>query len=167
MQETLDGLTKKHLVLERSGFGSHVPKSPHRFCNTGFGTLEFSPQETAILCELLLRGPQTPGELRGRASRMAPITEVGEVEAALTRLASREDGPFVVRLAREPGRRESRYAHLVSGSVEGATEGIEQHTAAEAPARRCAPKRSPCRTSLPARGARPHAGAGDRGLAED
>jgi uncharacterized protein len=134
VQETLDALTKKHLVLERSGFGSRVPKYQHRFCNTGFGTLEFTPQETAILCELLLRGPQTPGELRSRASRMAPISEVGEVEAALTRLASREDGPYVVRLAREPGRRESRYAHLLSGSVEGAAEGIEQHIATEAPA---------------------------------
>ena len=135
VQETLDALTKKHLVLERSGFGSRVPKYQHRFCNTGFGSLEFTPQETAILCELLLRGPQTPGELRSRASRMAPISEVGEVEAALSRLASREDGPFVVRLAREPGKRESRFAHLFSGSVEGAAEGIEQHiAAAEAPA---------------------------------
>jgi len=129
VQETLDGLAKKHLVIERSGFGSRVPKYQHRFCNTGFGSLDFTPQETEILCELLLRGPQTPGELRGRASRMAPITEVGEVEAALNRLASREDGPYVVRLAREPGRRESRYAHLLSGTVEGAAEGIEQHVA--------------------------------------
>jgi hypothetical protein len=81
----------------------------------------------------MLRGPQTPGELRGRANRMAPIAEVGEVEAALSRLAVREDGPFVVRLVREPGRRDSRYAHLLSGSVEGAAEGIEEY-AAEAPA---------------------------------
>jgi uncharacterized protein YceH (UPF0502 family) len=117
VQETLDALTKKHLVLERSGFGS----------------LEFTPQETAILCELMLRGPQTPGELRGRASRMAPISEVSEVEAALAQLARREDGPFVVRLAREPGKRESRYAHLLSGSVEGASEGIEEHAASEPP----------------------------------
>jgi uncharacterized protein YceH (UPF0502 family) len=133
VQDTLDGLTRKHLVLERSGFGSRVPKYQHRFCNTGFGSLEFSPQETAIICELLLRGPQTPGELRGRASRMAPISEVGEVEAALSRLAAREDGPFVVRMAREPGRRESRFAHLLSGSVEGAADGLEHHVA-EAPA---------------------------------
>ena len=92
-----------------------------------------TPQETAIVCELLLRGPQTPGELRGRASRMAAIAEVSEVEAALNRLAAREDGPFVVRLAREPGKRESRYAHLLSGSVEGAAVGIEEYAASEAP----------------------------------
>lgn len=131
VQETLDGLTKKHLVMERSGFGSRVPKYQHRFCNTGFGTLEFSAQEAAILCELLLRGPQTPGELRTRASRMAAISEVGEVEAALSRLAAREDGPFVVRLAREPGRRDSRYAHLFSGAVEGVSTASEH--VAEAP----------------------------------
>ena len=61
------------------------------------------------------------------------LAEVSEVEAALNRLAAREDGPFVVRLAREPGKRESRYAHLLSGSVEGAAEGIEQYAASEAP----------------------------------
>jgi uncharacterized protein YceH (UPF0502 family) len=128
VQDTLDALARKHLVMERSGFGSRVPKYQHRFCNTGFGSLEFSPQETAILCELMLRGPQTPGELRSRASRMAGIRDVGEVEAALDRLAAREDGPFVVRLAREPGRRESRYAHLLGG----APEGIAEPTAADA-----------------------------------
>src|SRR5918994_6206468 len=117
VQETLDALAKKHMVLERSGFGSRVPKYQHRFCNTGFGSLEFSPQETAVVCELLLRGAQTPGELRARASRMSEIRDVGEVETALANLASRTDGPYVVRLAREPGRRESRYAHLFSGEV--------------------------------------------------
>jgi uncharacterized protein len=118
VQETLDALAKKHLVMERSGFGSRVPKYQHRFCNTGFGTLEFSPVETAILCELLLRGPQTPGELRSRASRMAQVNDVSEVEGALDALAARQDGPFVVKLPRESGRRESRYAHLFSGQVE-------------------------------------------------
>src|SRR4029078_452562 len=60
VQETLDGLAQKHLVLERSGFGSRVPKYQHRFCNTGFRTLEFTPQETAIACELTVRRPHTP-----------------------------------------------------------------------------------------------------------
>jgi len=117
VQATVDGLLAKHLVLERSGFGSRVPKYQHRFCNTGFGTLEFNPLETAILCELLLRGPQTPGELRGRVGRMADNADVNLVETALEQLSQRDDGPFVVRLAREPGRRDSRYAHLFSGPV--------------------------------------------------
>jgi uncharacterized protein YceH (UPF0502 family) len=119
VQQTVDGLGRKHLVVEKSGFGSRVPKYQHRFCNTEYGTLKFDPQELAIVCELLVRGPQTPGELRSRAARMAPFTDVSEVEAALTRLGDREDGPFVTRLAREPGRRDSRYAHLFSGEVAG------------------------------------------------
>src|SRR3981189_2379174 len=73
VQRTLDGLGKKHFIMERSGFGSRVPKYQHRFCNTEFGTLKLSPQELAIVCELLLRGPHTPGELRRRAARMAPF----------------------------------------------------------------------------------------------
>jgi uncharacterized protein YceH (UPF0502 family) len=117
IQTTLDHLTRKHLVIEKSGFGSRVPKYQHRFCNTEFGTLKFTPQELAIVCELLVRGPQTPGELRTRAARMASFSDVEQVETALESLSSRADGPFVVRLPREPGRRDSRYAHLFSGAV--------------------------------------------------
>jgi hypothetical protein len=117
IQTTVDDLSRKHLVVEKSGFGSRVPKYQHRFCNTEFGPLKFTPQELAIVCELLVRGPQTPGELRTRAARMAPFSEVGQAETALESLSSRPDGPFVVRLTREPGRRESRYAHLFSGAV--------------------------------------------------
>jgi len=116
IQSTLDDLIRKHLVIEKSGFGSRVPKYQHRFCNTEFGPLKFTPQELAIVCELLVRGPQTPGELRTRAARMASFSEVGQVETALEGLSSRADGPFVVRLPRERGRRESRYAHLFSGA---------------------------------------------------
>jgi uncharacterized protein len=117
IQTTLDHLIRKHLVIEKSGFGSRVPKYQHRLCNTEFGPLKFTPQELAIVCELLVRGPQTPGELRTRAARMASFSEVGQVETALESLSSRADGPFVVRLPREPGRRDSRYAHLFSGAV--------------------------------------------------
>lgn len=122
VQRTLDDLSRKHLVLEKSGFGSRVPKYQHVFCNTQFGSLRFSPQELAIVCELLLRGAQTPGELRSRASRMAPFADVTEVETALEQLAAREDGPFVARLPREPGRRESRYAQLFTGAVAAAAD---------------------------------------------
>jgi hypothetical protein len=118
VQQTVDALVRKHWVMERSGFGSRVPKYQHRFCNTGFGSLEFSPVETAILCELMVRGPQTPGELRTRAARLAPVKDGGEIETALNNLAARQDGPFVVRLPREPNRRDSRYAHLFSGEID-------------------------------------------------
>ena len=116
IQGTLDGLIRKHLVIEKSGFGSRVPKYQQRFCNTEFGPLKFTAQELAIVCELLVRGAQTPGELRTRAARMASVSEVGQIETALESLSSRADGPFVVRLPREPGRRDSRYAHLFSGA---------------------------------------------------
>jgi uncharacterized protein YceH (UPF0502 family) len=129
VQRTLDALSRKHFVIERSGFGSRVPKYQHRFCNTEYGTLKLDERELAITCELLLRGPQTPGELRGRASRMAPFSDVSEVEATLTRLAERDDGPFVTRLAREPGRRESRFAHLFSGQA-AAMPGVADTTEA-------------------------------------
>jgi uncharacterized protein YceH (UPF0502 family) len=115
VQESVDGLVKKHLVLEKSGFGSRVPKYQHRFCNTGFGSFDFTPVQTAIICELLLRGPQTPGELRTRAGRMAQVGDGAEIETALEDLATRPDGPFVKQLPRESGRRDSRYAHLFSG----------------------------------------------------
>ena len=118
VQQTLDGLIKKHLVSEKTGFGSRVTKYQHRFCNTAFGALTLSAQELAIIAELLLRGPQTPGELRTRAGRLGKFNDVQEVEAALKSLIGREDGPFVVKLGREAGRRESRYAHLLSGEVQ-------------------------------------------------
>jgi uncharacterized protein YceH (UPF0502 family) len=112
VQQTIDQLVRKYLVSDQSGYGSRVTKYQHRFCNTEYGTLKFSPQELGIVCELLLRGPQTPGELRSRASRLCRLNDVTEVEAALKQLAAREDGPYVARLPREPGKRESRYTHL-------------------------------------------------------
>jgi uncharacterized protein YceH (UPF0502 family) len=114
VQDLVDGLVKKHLVSEKTAFGSRVTKYRHRFCNTEFGALTFSPQELGILCVLLLRGAQTPGELRSRTSRLCHFDDVSEVEAALEGLMEREDGPFVARLPREPGKRESRYAQLFS-----------------------------------------------------
>jgi uncharacterized protein len=132
VQSTLDGLTKKHLILERSGFGSRVQKYQHRFCNTEYGTLKFTPQELAIVCELLLRGPQTPGELRPRAGRMAPFSDTEQVDAVLETLRTREDGPFVVRLPRLPNRRDAQFAHLFSGPVAGAVESEEPAAAVAA-----------------------------------
>jgi uncharacterized protein YceH (UPF0502 family) len=118
VKETLDNLIKKRLVSEKTGFGSRVAKYQHRFCNTDFGDLKLSEQELGIICVLLLRGPQTPGELRIRTERLCRFNDVHETEAVLNNLIDREDGPFVVRLPREAGKREPRYAHLFSGDVE-------------------------------------------------
>jgi hypothetical protein len=118
VQDQLDALSRRHLVMERSGFGSRVVKFRHRLCNGDHNPLQFSPQELAIVCELLLRGPQTPGELRSHAQRLAPFTSLGDVETTLELLATRTDGPFAVRLARQPGAREARYAQLFSPLTE-------------------------------------------------
>ncbi len=115
VQETVDTLRKKYLVAEKSGFGSRVTKLVHRFGNTEFGALQLSGQEIAVLCVLLLRGPQTPGELRTRTNRMCTFEDVDEVETVLEGLRERGGDAYVVQLAREPGRREARWAHLLSG----------------------------------------------------
>jgi uncharacterized protein YceH (UPF0502 family) len=120
VQDLLDGLIKKHMVSQKSGFGSRVPKYTHRFCNTGFGGFEFSPQELGVLCLLLLRGPQTAGELRTRSQRLCHFDDVNQVEQVLQALMARDDGPFVARLAREAGKRESRYRHLFGDEGEAA-----------------------------------------------
>lgn len=118
VQDLLDTLVKRHYLRTVSGFGNRVTKYEQRFCNSEFGDLKLSSAEVALVTTLLLRGAQTPGELRGRAQRMHEFSDMAEVEATLERLATRDDGPFVMRLPREPGKRESRYMHLFSGEME-------------------------------------------------
>lgn len=120
MQQLLDLLLRKHFLRTLSGFGNRVVKYEQRFCNSEFGQLKLSPAELAVIATLLLRGAQTPGELRTRTNRMHEFSDVSEVEQVLQQLATREDGPFVVRLAREPGKRESRFMHLFSGQIDEA-----------------------------------------------
>ncbi len=118
VQDTLDNLVKRHFLRTLTGFGNRVTKYEQRFCNSEFGNLKLTPAEVAVVTTLLLRGAQTPGELRSRAARMYEFSDMAQVEATLETLADRDDGPFVVRLPREPGKRESRYMHLFSGEVE-------------------------------------------------
>ncbi|ANS43377.1 YceH family protein [Serratia inhibens] len=120
VQQVLDLLLKKHFLRTLSGFGNRVVKYEHRFCNSEFGQLKLSAAELAVIATLLLRGAQTPGELRTRTNRMHEFSDVSEVELVLQQLSAREDGPFVVRLAREPGKRESRFMHLFSGPIDEA-----------------------------------------------
>lgn len=125
VQELLDALVKRHYLRTVSGFGNRVTKYEQRFCNSEFGDLKFSPAEVALVATLLLRGPQTPGELRSRAQRMYEFSDMAEVENALDALAARSDGPFVARLPREPGKRESRYMQLFCGDTIPAFESTE------------------------------------------
>ena len=130
VQEQLDNLVKRHFLRTVSGFGNRVTKYEQRFCNSEFGNLKLSAAEVAIITTLLLRGAQTPGELRSRASRMYEFSDMAEVESTLENLATREDGPYVIRLAREPGKRESRYMHLFCGEVDEAVAAADQLPAA-------------------------------------
>lgn len=110
----LDGLRRKQLVWETAVAGSRVPKYQHRFAER----YPVEPQQLAVLCELMLRGPQTPGELRSRAARIVPFETLDAVTTTLDALAAAPDGPYVVILPREAGKREQRYAHLLCGEVE-------------------------------------------------
>lgn len=117
VQTQLDELVKKHLVTSNNGFGQRVSKYEQRFCNSAFGNLQLSSPEVAVLTLLFLRGAQTPGELRTRSGRLHEFSDMNEVEQTLNGLTTRDDGPMVVRLAREPGKRESRYMHLFGGEM--------------------------------------------------
>lgn len=129
VQDVVSELISRRLVSDESGFNSRASKFQHRFCNTEFGDLKLNAQELGIVCCLLLRGPQTPGELRTRTNRLCSFNDVKETEAVLERLAARESGPLVVKLPREPGKRESRYQHLFSGEVDLEALAVESSSA--------------------------------------
>ncbi|SBS25277.1 hypothetical protein MAQ5080_00225 [Marinomonas aquimarina] len=112
VQDTVDALVARSLVTEEFYQGSRVAKYQHRFCNTEFSDLQFTAAETALVCMLLLRGAQTPGELRSRSGRLHAFASIQEVEQALTSLKEKAAGPFVEQLPREPGKRETRYQEL-------------------------------------------------------
>jgi len=107
-------LQEKRLAGPASGADSRVNKYEHRIQEV----FNFTRAETAVLDVLLLRGPQTPGELRGRGERMYRFEELSDVQSTLQRLIER-DPPLVRMLPRQPGTKESRYAHLLCGEVEG------------------------------------------------
>lgn len=116
VQNAVNALIRLHLVSARSSSGSRVPKFAHRMSNPITQSGDLARHERAVLCELLVRGPQTAGELRARAGRLVEFDDMVQVESTLRQLAERSDGPYVVELPRQPGRRESRYAHLYCGA---------------------------------------------------
>ena len=111
VDHALRSLEKQELA-GRADSDGRVTKYEHRLQEA----FNFDRRDVAILCELLLRGPQTPGELRSRASRMHPFEDLSQIQSALQRLAQREP-PLVAMLPRQDGTEESRYTHLMSGSV--------------------------------------------------
>lgn len=115
VQQGLDQLNDKKCIFTITTSGSRVAKYKHRFCNTEFSSLQFTEQQRALICVLLLRGPQTPGELRTRTQRLADFANVEEVEHCLNSLGDLAGEQIVIKLEREPGKRESRYAQLFCG----------------------------------------------------
>src|SRR5215207_2091657 len=126
--EAVDSLRPKNLVYIFYGAESRVPKYKHMMREV----LGLSPPELAALCVLMLRGPQTVGEVRGRAGRMYEFADLREAEATLEGLAQRDE-PLVTKLPRQLGRKEARYAHLLSGQPVVEEEAEGQTASAAAP----------------------------------
>ena len=115
VRQALHGLEDLRLAGRARGADGRVSKYEHSLGEA----FNFSRAETALICVLLLRGPQTPGELRGRTERLHRFDELSDVLAGLQKLMEREPA-LVAILPRQPGTKESRYAHLLSGNVESA-----------------------------------------------
>jgi uncharacterized protein YceH (UPF0502 family) len=124
VSDALRSLDKQGLAGRGDNMDGRVTKYEHRLQEA----FNFDRREAAVLCELLLRGPQTPGELRGRAARMHPFEVISQVQSALQKLMQREP-PLVKLLPRQPGTKEARYAHLLSGDV-AAPEPVREAAAA-------------------------------------
>ena len=118
VQRTVRDLGAKHLVPVEENFTSGVEKYKQRFCNTNFSNYQFDPPQFAIVCLLLLRGPQTPGELRAHSGRLHTFADNAAVVEALAGLIEREDDALAVELPRTPGRKDAEYMHLFSGPVD-------------------------------------------------
>jgi uncharacterized protein YceH (UPF0502 family) len=110
VRQALHSLNEKGLAGTASTADSRVPKYEHRMQEA----FNFTRRETAVMCVLMLRGPQTPGELRGRTERMHRFEDLTDVQSTLQKLMTREE-PLVRVLPRQPGTKEARYAHLLSG----------------------------------------------------
>jgi hypothetical protein len=113
IEQVLNKLRDKSLARRVTGSDIRVPKYKQGFSEE----INLQPDETAVMCELMLRGPQTPGELKSRASRMFNFESLSQVNAALVKLINREQ-PLVIKLSKQTGMKECRFAHLLSGEAE-------------------------------------------------
>lgn len=127
VQTAVDELISMRLVTLNEGLSGRVNKYDHRFCNTEFSHLQFDQQQRAIICLLLLRGAQTPGELKTRSSRLADFARIDDVEKSLEQLIQSN---HVKKLPRESGKRDCRYIHLFAdqSSVNEASLEAQTHT---------------------------------------
>ncbi len=134
VEHALRQLEQRHLVVRDENFQGRVDRYSHRLCNTPFSELTLTAEEFAVICVLLLRGPQTPGEIRTRSGRLFEFADNAAVTAVLKDMMDRPS-PLVARLPRISGRQDSQYAHLFSGAIESAPE-----PSAAAPATAATPK---------------------------
>jgi uncharacterized protein YceH (UPF0502 family) len=118
VQHDVRQLESKHLLRIEDNFKRGVEKYAQRFCNTSFSELQFDAAQFAIVCLMLLRGPQTPGELRARSGRLHEFADNAAVVEALNGLIEREGDALAVQLPRTPGRKDTEYMHLFSGPVD-------------------------------------------------
>lgn len=119
VQHTVRELESKRLVRVEENFKRGVEKYSQRFCNTAFSELQFDAAQYSIVCSLLLRGPQTPGELRAHSGRLHSFDDNDAVVESLNSLIDREEGdPIVVKFPRTPGRKDSEYMHLFAGPID-------------------------------------------------
>jgi uncharacterized protein len=135
VQHTARALEAKHLVSREENFRSGVEKYAQRLCNTPFSEFQFTQAEFAVMCLLLLRGRQTPGELRARSGRLCVFEHNNEVAMTLQGLVDRDGGPLVARLPRTPGRLDSEYMHLFYGAIESAPAEVVKTAIDASPAR--------------------------------
>ena len=132
VQHTARQLEAKHLVSSEENFKGRVVKYTQRLCNTPFAELQLAEPEFAVICLLLLRGRQTPGELRARSGRLHEFSDNDAVDETLETLINHEAGPLVARLPRTPGRRDFEYMHLFAGPLQSVAADSEL---SESPAR--------------------------------
>lgn len=118
VQHTTRELDGMGFVRIEENFKRGVEKYSHRFCNSHFSELQFDSAQFSIVCLLMLRGPQTPGELKARSGRLHSFEDNAAVVETLTSLMEWEGDPLVVKLPRTPGRKDSDYMHLFSGPVD-------------------------------------------------
>lgn len=114
VQAALDRLQEKGLTRRITGADSRVP----RFRHVANDALRLNKERAAVICVLLLRGPQTPGEIRQRTNRMYEFASLAEVEETIEELRTRDTLALVAQLARQPGTKEARYAHLLMGPID-------------------------------------------------
>lgn len=136
VQYTARQLESKHLVSSEENFKGRVVKYTQRLCNTPFAELQLTEPEFAVICLLLLRGRQTPGELRSRSGRLHEFPDNAAVDETLEALINRAEGALVARLPRTPGRRDFEYMHLFSGPIESVPADLEPRESVSVPAAR-------------------------------